>query len=151
MLALGVEDPALRSNLGATYAAIGRYDDAIDQYRRALARDEGNVAIRRNLALAYYKTSRMQDAAREAEAVALAQPDNVAARLLLADCLFRLGQNGRVVDLLQPLAGRTSQDRAVSYLLGMALMKRRGGWRRRRPRSTACCATTRPRHTCSSR
>jgi tetratricopeptide (TPR) repeat protein len=123
ILALGVEDPALRSNLGATYAALGRYDDAIDQYRRALARDEANVAIRRNLALAYYKTSRMQDAAREAEAVALAQPENVAARLLLADCLFRLGQNGRVVDLLQPLAGRTSQDRAVSYLLGMALMK----------------------------
>jgi tetratricopeptide (TPR) repeat protein len=122
VLGTGVDDPAVRSNLGAAYAALGRYDDAIDQYRRALARDEANVAIRRNLALAYYKTSRMQDAAREAEAVALAQPDNVAARLLLADCLFRLGQNGRVVDLLQPLAGRTSQDRAVSYLLGMALI-----------------------------
>ena len=122
VLGTGVDDPAVRSNLGAAYAALGRYDDAIDQYRRALARDEANVAIRRNLALAYYKTSRIQDAAREAEAVALAQPENVAARLLLADCLFRLGQNGRVVDLLQPLAGRTSQDRAVSYLLGMALI-----------------------------
>jgi len=122
VLALGVEHPALRSNLGAAYAALGRYDDAIEQYRRALERDGSNVAIRRNLALAFYKTGRMEDAAREAEAVALAQPENDAARLLLADCLFRLGQNGRVVDLLQPLAGRSSQDRAVSYLLGMALI-----------------------------
>lgn len=122
VLGLGVDDPAVRSNLGASYAALGRYDDAIDQYRRALARDEANAAIRRNLALAYYKTGRMEDAAREAEAVALAQPESEAARLLLAECLFRLGQNSRVVDLLQPLAGRTAQDRAVSYLLGMALI-----------------------------
>src|SRR5512144_2048658 len=34
ILALGVENPAVRSNLGAAYAALGRYDDAIDQYRR---------------------------------------------------------------------------------------------------------------------
>jgi tetratricopeptide (TPR) repeat protein len=121
-LAAGVDDPAVRSNLGAAYASLGRYDDAVEQYRRALARDAANVAIRRNLALAYYKTGRMEDAAREAEAVALAQPDSEAARLLLADCLFRLGRNARVIDLLQPLAGRASPDRAVSYLLGMALL-----------------------------
>jgi tetratricopeptide (TPR) repeat protein len=122
VLALGVEHPALRSNLGAAYAALGRYDDSVEQYRRALERDGSNVAIRRNLALAYYKTGRMEDAAREAEAVALAQPENDSARLLLADCLFRLGQTKRVVDLLQPVAGRSAQDRAVSYLLGMALI-----------------------------
>ena len=121
-LATGLDHPALRSNLGAAYAALGRYDDAIDQYRRALEKDGANVAIRRNLALAFYKTGRMEDAAREAEAVALAQPESEAARLLLADCLFRLGQTKRVVDLLQPLAGRSAQDRAVSYLLGMALI-----------------------------
>jgi tetratricopeptide (TPR) repeat protein len=122
VFALGVEHPALRSNLGAAYAALGRYDDAIEQYRRALERDGSNVAIRRNLALAFYKTGRMEDAAREAEAVALAQPESEAARLLLAECLFRLGQNKRVIDLLQPVAGRVPQDRAVSYLLGMALI-----------------------------
>ncbi len=121
VLALGVENPALRSNLGAAYAQLGRYDDAIEQYRRALAADAGNVAIRRNLALAFYKTGRMNEAAAEAQAVVAAQPDNEAATLLLADCLYRIGRTGRVVELLQPVAAR-SQDRAVSYLLGMALI-----------------------------
>jgi tetratricopeptide (TPR) repeat protein len=119
---MGLDDPAVRSNLGAAYAALGRYDDAIEQYRRAIARDEANVAVRRNLALAFYKAGRLEEAASAAEAVALAQPDNASARLLLADCLFRLGRFERVIELLQPLAARPSPDRAVSYLLGMALL-----------------------------
>src|SRR3954469_13795197 len=45
----------VRSNLGAAYSALGRYEDAIDQYRRALAIDVANYPIRFNLALAYYK------------------------------------------------------------------------------------------------
>jgi tetratricopeptide (TPR) repeat protein len=121
LLGLGVENAAVRSNLGAAYAQLGRYDDAIEQYRRALATDGGNLAIRRNLALAFYKTGRMTEAAAEAQAVADGQPGNDAATLLLADCLFRLGRNGRVVSLLSPIAER-SPDRAVSYLLGMALI-----------------------------
>jgi tetratricopeptide (TPR) repeat protein len=121
LLALGAESPAIRSNLGAAYAQLGRYDGAIEQYRRALAADAGNVAIRRNLALAYYKTGRMSDAAQEAQAIVGAQPDNDAAKVLLADCLYRLGQGRRVIELLQPVAER-SADRAVSYLLGMALI-----------------------------
>jgi tetratricopeptide (TPR) repeat protein len=118
----GVESPGLRSNLGAAYAHLGRYDDAIDQYRQALAIDGTNVAIRRNLALAYYKTGRIADAAGEAEKMLAAEPQNEATMLLLADCCFRLGQNRRVIEILQALAGRPSPDRAVSYLFGMALL-----------------------------
>lgn len=121
VLAQGAESPAIRSNLGAAYAQLGRYEDAIDQYRRALAVDASNLAIRRNLALAFYKTGRMAEAAAEARAVVVGQPENDAAALLLADCLYRLGRNREVVELLQPLAAR-SADRAVSYLLGMALI-----------------------------
>src|ERR1051326_7766364 len=35
----------VRSNLGAAYSALGRCEDAIDQYKRALLIDGGNVAI----------------------------------------------------------------------------------------------------------
>ncbi|HXK08954.1 MAG TPA: tetratricopeptide repeat protein [Vicinamibacteria bacterium] len=115
---LGADGPVVRSNLGAALARLGRLDEAVEQYRRALAGDGTNVPIRRNLALAYYKAGRLEDAAREAEAVFQAQPGD-ASRLLLADCLFRLGQNARVVELLEPLA---APDRAASYLLGMALL-----------------------------
>ncbi len=121
LLRLGAESPALRSNLGAAYVQLGRYDQAIEQYQRALAADASNAAIRRNLALAFYKTGRISEAAAEAQAVVAAQPENEAAVVLLADCLYRLGRNARVVELLRPLTART-QDRAVSYLLGMALI-----------------------------
>jgi len=122
-LRLGVDSPALHSNLGAAYARLGRLDDAIGQYRRALLADAANVAIRRNLALAYYKSGRLTEAAAELQAVVVAgQPPNESATLLLADCLFRLGQPARVVELLQPLAGHAAEERAVSYLLGMALV-----------------------------
>jgi tetratricopeptide (TPR) repeat protein len=122
VLSLGGESPVLRSNLGAAYAQLGRYDDAIGQYQRALALDPSNPAIRRNLALAYSKAGRVADAAGEAERLLAAQPDNLPAALLLADCRLRLGESARVVEVLAPLAGRTSQDRAVSYLLGRALL-----------------------------
>jgi len=52
-----------------------------------------------------------------------AVPDNRQAVLLLADCHLRMGESGKVVALLDPLAGRAVEDEAVAYLLGMALMK----------------------------
>lgn len=122
VLALGAESPVLRSNLGAAYAGLGRYEDAVVQYGRALATDGGNVAIRRNLALAFYKAGRLTEAADETEKVLAAQPENEAAALLLADCRFRLGQSARAIEILQPLAARAAPERAVSYLLGMALL-----------------------------
>ena len=147
----GPRAPALRSNLGAAYAGLGRYDDAIEQYRRALATDGGNVAIRRNLALAYYKAGRLTEAAREAEKVLAAQPENDAATLLLADCRFRLGQNARV-DRAPAAAGRPRRRRSARCRTCSAWRSSpRAGRPRRRPRSTACCATARPRPTSSSR
>jgi tetratricopeptide (TPR) repeat protein len=121
-LRLGADNPAVRSNLGAAYAHLGRYDEAIEQYRKALDADGTNPAIRRNLALALYKAGRLKEAADEASRVVAAEPGNESATLLLADCHLRLGEYARVVDLLRPLADRFSEDRAVSYLLGVALL-----------------------------
>jgi tetratricopeptide (TPR) repeat protein len=122
VLRLGGGSPGVRSNLGAAYAHLGRYDDAIEQYRKALEADSANLAIRRNLALALYKAGRLTEAAEEASRVVAAEPANENATLLLADCYLRLGQHDKVVELLQPVAGRFSEDRAPSYLLGMALL-----------------------------
>ena len=41
----------VRSNLGAAWAGLGRYEDAIDQYRQAL-QQEDDPSIRRNMAVA---------------------------------------------------------------------------------------------------
>ena len=143
VLALGADSPGLRSNLGAAYAGLGRYEDAVVQYGRALATDGGNVAIRRNLALAYYKAGRLTEAASETEKVLAAQPENEQATLLLADCRFRLGQSARVIEILRrwrPAPRPIAPCRTCS------------GWRssprdarpRRRPPSTACSGTAQP-------
>ena len=119
------EASRIRSNLGAVYSRLGRYDEAIEQYRRALqgeAGGEGEIPIRQNLALALYKTGRTSAAADEARRVVLAQPDNRDALLLLADCHLRLGEDAAAAELLEPVAARAPDDKAVAYMLGTALL-----------------------------
>jgi len=121
-LALRPEHVEARSNLGAALARLGRYADAIEQYKRALALDGRNQGIRFNLAVAYYKTARILSASKELEAVVAAQPGNKNAVLLLADCNLRLGEFKRVIELLTPVERSEPDNRAVAYLLGMALI-----------------------------
>jgi tetratricopeptide (TPR) repeat protein len=121
-LALRPERVEARSNLGAALARLGRYGDAIEQYKRALALDERNQAIRFNLAATYYKTARLASASKELEAVVAAQPEDKNAVLLLADCNLRMGEFKRVVELLTPVETAEPDNRAVAYMLGMALI-----------------------------
>jgi len=110
----------VRSNLGAVWAHLGRYDEAIEQYRRALAQGEESLAIRYNLALALSKAGRMPEAVVEAAQVVEAQPANRDARLLLASCHLQTGANEKVVELLTPVS--SEDDKAAAHLLGMALL-----------------------------
>ena len=111
----------VRSNLGAAWAGLGRYEDAIDQYRQAL-QQEDDPSIRRNMAVALLKTGQTREAAVEAERALLAQPQDRDALLLLADCRLRLGETQAAIDILQPAAAAAPGDKAVAYLLGTALL-----------------------------
>ena len=110
------------SNLGAALAHEGRYEEAIAQYRKALAIDGTKATIRLNLAMALYKAFELTEAAQELEVVLGSQADNKNARLLLADCYLRMGQFKKVVATMTPLEPTAAQDRAVAYLMGMALI-----------------------------
>ena len=115
----------VRSNLGAAYSALGRYEDAIEQYKRALVIDGTNYAIRFNLALAYYKAAWFTEAAAELERFVAAVPNSPSttnARLVLADCQVRLGEYKKVIDSLSPLADADPNNRTLAYLLGSALI-----------------------------
>jgi len=127
-LAILANHPArvdVRSNLGAAYSALGRYEEAIDQYKRALVIDSANHAIRYNLAMAYYKAAWFAEAEAELErflAAAPNTPQTINARLVLADCQIRIGEYKKVVVGLSPLAEADTSNRTVAYLLGSALI-----------------------------
>lgn len=112
-----------RSNLGAVFAAQGRYEEAIAQYREALAVDPSRTAVRFNLAVSLFKSGRLSDAAGELERVVEEKPGHRSAVILLAECRAGLGEFGKAVALLTPLNEQNPEDRAVTYLLGLALVQ----------------------------
>ena len=124
--ALGQEPQRIdaRSNLGAAYVRLGRYDEAVGEYRRALEIDPGHAGVRFNLALALYKSALIPDAARELEQVLTLDPKNTAAILLLADCRLQMGNEAGVIALLESHEGDLGQDRLYVYLMGTALLRR---------------------------
>lgn len=117
------ESVVTRSNLGAALSALGRYQEAVNEYRTALARNPANAGVRLNLAIALYKSGEFEAAAAELAEVRRAEPDNRQALLLLADTYLRLGEHLKLIAMLEPFARFHSNDDAVSYLLGMALLR----------------------------
>ena len=114
-----------RSNLGAVLSQMGRYEEAVDQYKVALQVAAPDLAptLRLNLALAYYKSLQIPAAAVELETLHEADPHNLRIALLLADCHLRLGEFQKAVDVAAPLEKEHPDDRGLSYVLGMALIR----------------------------
>ena len=116
----------VRSNLGAAYSKLGRYEEAINQYIQALKIDNKNETIRFNLALAYYKAAMFTEAVNELTMFLAAAPGDLPQRknavLLLADCNVRLGNYKKVIESLSPLAETDPNNRTVAFLLGSALL-----------------------------
>lgn len=113
----------VRSNLGAAYARLGRHEEAIAQYRLALAGGSEDSAIRFNLGLALFKAARFPEAAEELSRVVEKQPENKGALLLLAECHLQQGNGAKVVELLAPHEAAYGEDRAFAFLLGSALVQ----------------------------
>jgi tetratricopeptide (TPR) repeat protein len=111
----------IRSNLAAALVALGRYDEGIAEYTRALTvRDDSQIRL--NLGLALYKSRRRADAIAEFRRVLDVDPGNKQASLLLADCLLQDDQYQAVIDLLGPRDADFRDDLAFAYLLGTAYL-----------------------------
>ena len=114
-----------RSNLGAALAALGRTG------RRS--RPIGGLSTWRRKTAASVTTSRSPTTSprtwstrrRSSPRCTRGSPEDTRTTLLLADCRLQLGEPAAVEDLLRPLAATRPDDRALTYLLGMALI--RGG------------------------
>jgi tetratricopeptide (TPR) repeat protein len=121
-LAARPKEAAIQANLGVLLAHLGRFDEAIAEYRKAVALDPQNGDIVRNLGLAYYKSGRIAEAASEFAKSQETSPDNLQTILLLADCQLRMGENREVIKLLAPVEAEHSDELAIAYLLGTALI-----------------------------
>jgi tetratricopeptide (TPR) repeat protein len=125
VLVLDAGSFAAHANLGAALAHQGEYADAISEYKSALdvAPDAAVPAVRQNLALAFYKSGELTQAAEEFKAVRQLDPTQANAVLLEADCHLRLGQFDHVIELLTPIEESDPNNRAVLYMLGLALVR----------------------------
>src|SRR6266403_5945264 len=101
LIELQPESVEARTNLGVALAHVGRYDDAIAQYREALKYDRQNPVVRLNLALAWYKESDFLKAADELARLRNDHPEGQQSLYLLADCYLRLGKDREAIALLQ--------------------------------------------------
>jgi Flp pilus assembly protein TadD len=117
------EAAEIHSNLGAALVRDGQVDEGIAEYRKALERMPNEAPVRMNLALAYYKLGRLPEAARELELVRQARPGELQPALLLGDCLLQMDEAGKAVDVLLPQEPRHPDDKALIYVLSMALLK----------------------------
>jgi tetratricopeptide (TPR) repeat protein len=123
-LKLRPDEAGAHSNLGAVLVRLGRYDEAIAEYQTAEKLLPGDPRIGLNLALAYEKSGRLGKAAEKLESVHGAAPQEKQVTLLLADCDLQLGENDRVIEILQPMERNDPSDLAIAYMLGTALIRK---------------------------
>jgi tetratricopeptide (TPR) repeat protein len=114
---------AVRVNLGAAFAKLKRFDEAIEQYRAVLSKDPHNLPVRLNLALAYEGKGDLLRAVRELEFVHRSEPSNLQASMLLAEGDLRLERYSDVVSLLSPLETALPNDLDLAWILGSALIR----------------------------
>ena len=92
-------------------------DQAVNEYKAAMAADPSSLYLRTQLAELYYRTSRVGDAVREAQAVLTANPDEVDAHRLLASIyLHSLGENETSANSEATLRKAIEQFEAVTRL-----------------------------------
>jgi len=113
---------AVRANLGAALAHLGRYEEAIAQYRAALALAPGHPGLRLNLALAYYKKADLPHATAEFRSLHDGDPGNFQVTVLLGTCLERQGHDADAIAVLSPLEAAHAEDLDLAWALGAALI-----------------------------
>ncbi len=110
-----------RANLGAALAHEARYDEAIEQYRAALALKD-SPPLRGNLGLAYYKKGDFAAAAREFQTLLAQAPTDARLAALTGDCDSRLGRYNDAISALLPAEAAHPDDLDVAWALGTALI-----------------------------
>ena len=112
-----------RANLGLALVSLGRFDEAIAQYRAALAQAPGDPGLRANLAMAYYQKGDLPKAAGEFSSLHEAEPGNLQIATLLGTCYMRMGRPAQAISVLSPLEKAHPDNLDLKWALGWALIR----------------------------
>ena len=111
------------NNLGSAFKALGRYEDAVASYRKALVIDPGSAAAHSNLGNALKALGRSEDAVASYRKALAIDPGSAAAHNNLGNALTELGQpRDAVASYREALAVRPDFAEAHNNL-GSALRK----------------------------
>jgi tetratricopeptide (TPR) repeat protein len=122
LVQLHPEIVAAHANLGVVLASLGRYDEAIAEYRFALQQAPDAPLLILNLGLAYYKKHDFAGAAAQFAVLHQQDSNNVRVATLLSDCKVQLGLAEQAVSILEPLDKTNANNLDLEWVLGRALI-----------------------------
>ena len=93
-------DPVTRGGLGGLYLQMGLFDRALFELQEAVERAPGNAASRNNLGMALCAAERFEEAVRAYERSLEIEPNDARVLVNLAIALNHVGEEARVLDLL---------------------------------------------------
>jgi tetratricopeptide (TPR) repeat protein len=112
-----------RANLAAALVHLSQFEEAIRNYEIAIREAPQASTLRMNLGLAYYKKGDVRLAEQQFARARQAEPDNLKVAILDADCLSKMGEDGRAVALLKPFRASHPEDLDLAYVLGAAMVR----------------------------
>jgi tetratricopeptide (TPR) repeat protein len=123
LLRLHPEVLAAHANLGLVFDSLGRFDEAVAQFRAAVALAPGDRSLRTNLAMAYYQKGDLPNAIQEFSSLLKDAPGDIQTATLLGNCYVRQDHPAQAVSLLSPLGASHPEDVSLQLTLGWALVR----------------------------
>jgi tetratricopeptide (TPR) repeat protein len=112
----------MRLLAGQTLGDIGRYDEAIAEFQKAMAEQPGLLKAHYDSGLAYLKSDRPAKAAEEFERELALAPDDADAKYDLAYCLIEQSQTDRAKKLLLEVIAAHPEHANAQYQIGKILL-----------------------------
>ncbi len=116
-----LEQPHVLTNLGNLYRSIGRLNDAVGTYERALALQSDNVPCKINLARTLLDLKQLEIAEKHFSEVLQRVPEHINARIGLAQVLQLKGLQQEAVGLFQSALQSAPDNSAALNGLGISL------------------------------
>ncbi len=109
----------MHADLGAVYAGIGFYDEAVEEYRKALELCPNFVDLRTRLANVYRDAGDAEAALAEFAQIKLARPDYLPARVSLGVTLFSLDRLDDAIDEWEQVLKHDPANKTAAVYLRM--------------------------------